>query len=267
MGILRVGLCTGPAAVTAPHAAGRLGGADILVFPELVDSGYAALKAGALPHRTGDALLAGFASASKTLSPYCIAGSVFMRNPPPLTSNTSLVYHRGKLIHRYDKIHLFRPAGDHRYFRPGTRVGTFRVALPGARLRCGVIICYDLRFPELVRAMARTGLDVLFVPARWPAVRDDAWRTLLKARAIENQIFVVGCNAFGEEGGWSYAFDPLGETAFDSHAEPGEQSYLIPLDLGRLADAQRLHRNINEAVVLRSAPALRRVTARRGRGN
>jgi predicted amidohydrolase len=245
----------------------RLDRADILVFPEMVDSGYAALKAGALPHRPGDPLLSSFASASKALAPYCIAGSVYLRRPPPRTSNTSLVYCRGRLIHRYDKIHLFRPAGDHRYFRPGTQIGTFPVTLPGVRIRCGVIICYDLRFPELVRAMARQGLDVLFVPARWPAVRDDAWRTLLKARAIENQIFVVGCNASGEEGGWSYAFDPLGETVFDSHAEPGRLSHLIPLDLGRIADAQRLHKNINEAVVLRSAPPLRRVTARRGRGN
>ena len=181
MGILRVGLCTGPRAVTTPLVAQRLLGADILVFPEMVDSGYAALKAGASPHRLGDDLLSGFASASHTLAPYCIAGSVYLRQPPPLTSNTSLVYCRGRLIHRYDKIHLFRPSGDHRYFRPGSHIGTFRVTLPGARITCGVIICYDLRFPELVRAMARRGLEVLFVPARWPAVRDDAWRTLLKA--------------------------------------------------------------------------------------
>ncbi|HMK38587.1 MAG TPA: nitrilase-related carbon-nitrogen hydrolase, partial [Bacteroidota bacterium] len=185
---------------------------------------------------------------------------------PPVTSNTSLVYHRGRLIHRYDKIHLFRPSGDHRYFRPGTRIGTFRVALPGVRVQCGIIICYDLRFPELARAMARTGLDVLFVPARWPALRDDVWRTLLKARAIENQVFVVGCNALGEEGGWSYVFDPLGETVFDSHAEPGERSHLVALDLARIAEAHRFHRNLNEAVVLRSGAVLRRVTGRRGRG-
>jgi predicted amidohydrolase len=266
MAILHVGLCTGPGVLTAPLVAQRLEGADILVFPEMVDSGYAALKAGAFPHRRGDDLLSTFALASQTIAPYCIAGSVYLREPPPSTSNTSLVYRRGRLIHRYDKIHLFRPSGDHRYFRPGTRIRTFRVTLPGARIRCGVIICYDLRFPELVRAMARSGLDVLFVPARWPAVRDDAWRTLLKARAIENQMFVAGCNAFGEEGGWSYAYDPLGEMVFDSHAEPGEQAHLFVCDLGRIAEAHRLHRNLNEAVVLRSSPVSRSVTAHRGRG-
>lgn len=264
--MLHVGLCTGPEAIASPRLAQRVQGADILVFPELVDSGYAALKAGASPHSSGDPLLASFASASKTVAPYCIAGSVYLREPPPRSSNTSLVFHGGRVIHRYDKIHLFRPGGDHRYFQPGTRIGTFPLTLSGARLKCGVIICYDLRFPELVRAMARTGLDVLFVPARWPAVRDDVWRTLLKSRAIENQVFVAGCNSSGEEGGWSYAFDPLGELLFDSRSEPGEHAHLLAFDLGRFAEAHRLHDNLNEAVVLRSAPVLRRVTARRGRG-
>jgi len=201
MAILRVGLFTGPGAFSAPPAAQRLEGAGIIVFPELVDSGYAALKAGAPPHRPGDELLSGFASTSKSFAPYCIAGSVYLRQPPPVTSNTSLVYHRGRLIHRYDKVHLFRPSGDHRYFRPGTRIGTFRVTLPGARVRCGVIICYDLRFPELVRAMARSGLDVLFVPARWPAVRDDAWRTLLKARARTRCLLSDATPSERREGG------------------------------------------------------------------
>jgi len=81
----------------------------------------------------------------------------------------------------------------------------------GSNIRAGVIICYDLRFPELTRMLALGGIQVLFIPARWPAIRNDAWQTLLKARAIENQIFVVGCNAPGKEGGLSYVFDPLGE--------------------------------------------------------
>jgi omega-amidase len=263
MATLRVGLCTGPGAVAAAR---RLDGADILVFPELVDSSYAELKAGAPPHRAEDELLDGFARISQTLVPCVVAGSVFLRKPPPASTNTSLVYVRGRLIHRYDKIHLFRPTGDNRYFRPGTHIGTFSLTLPGLRVRCGVIICYDLRFPELVRAMARLGLDVLFVPARWPVERDEVWKTLLKARAIENQIFVVGCNTEGQEGGWSYAFDPLGGTVFDSHAEPGQQAYLCTLDLDRIAEAHKLHSNLKESVVLRSFPVLRTVTARRGRG-
>jgi predicted amidohydrolase len=241
----------------------RLAGTDVILFPELVDGGYTALKAGAEPHRPGDELLQRFAESSRTIAPYCISGSVYLEAPPPARSNTSLVFHRGRLVHRYDKVHLFRPAGDHHYFRPGTRIDTFPASVPGKVARFGVIICYDLRFPELVRAMALRGLDVLFVPARWPAVRDEVWRTLLKARAIENQIFVVGCNSSGKEGGYSYAFDPFGSEVFSNRKGPRGRVHAFTIDLERIVDAKKLHRNLNEAVVLRSTRMPKKVTARR----
>jgi predicted amidohydrolase len=106
-------------------------------------------------------------------------------------TNTSIVFAHGRLIHRYDKIHLFHPTGDHRYFSTGSRVKTFRL---GGGLRAGIVICYDLRFPEITRALALQGMRLLLVPSRWPSIRDRAWKTLLRARAIENQIFVIGCN-------------------------------------------------------------------------
>jgi predicted amidohydrolase len=263
MATVRVGLCLDQDAADDSRARRRLDGSDFLIFPEMVDSGYAALRDGAAPHTPGDGLLRRFAALSRTVATCCIGGSVYLRQPPPSASNASLVFTRGRLAFRYDKIHLFRPAGDHRYFRPGTRIGTFAVRLPAGRIRCGVVICYDLRFPELVRAMAARGLDILFVPARWPAVRDDAWRTLLKARAIENQVFVVGCNAPDAEGGPSYVFDPTGSMVFTSRTAPRARVHAVSLDLRRIAEAQQLHRNLNEAVVLRSSRVPRRVTARR----
>ena len=68
--------------------------------------------------------------------------------------------------------------------------------------------------------LAREGIQLLLVPARWPAVRDDAWQTLLKARAIENQIFVAGCDAADSEGGYSYVFDPMGRLLLSSRQRP-----------------------------------------------
>ena len=82
-------------------------------------------------------------------------------------------------------------------------------------MKTGVIVCYDLRFPEIVRPWFKSGLDLLIVPARWPAVRDDLWKLLLRARAVENQCFVVGVNARDDEGGGSYAFAPDGRTVFE----------------------------------------------------
>ncbi|HUI65758.1 MAG TPA: nitrilase-related carbon-nitrogen hydrolase [Bacteroidota bacterium] len=266
MATLRVGLCIEASVLESGDAARSLAGSDILVFPEMVDSGYRALKDGARAHRFGDPLLERFALASTTIAPYCIAGSVYLAEPPLATSNTSLVFHHGRRIHRYDKIHLFRPAGDHQYFRPGKQIGTFPLTSGGVHLRAGVIICYDLRFPEIVRAMARMGLQVLFVPARWPSVRDEVWHTLLKARAIENQIFVIGCNAHGAEGGSSYAFDPLGRSLFEKGSDEKAEAFAVTLDLDAFAEAHRLHRNLDEAVVLRSERLHRKVSAKRKGG-
>jgi predicted amidohydrolase len=106
--------------------------------------------------------------------------------------------------------------------------------------------------------MALLGMVILFVPARWPRKRDDAWRTLLKARAIENQIFVVGCNAVGEEGGNSYVFDPSGEELLSTTGDPEVPHHTVGIDLGRIAFARRLHRNLEEAVLLRRLAGKRR---------
>ena len=166
-------------------------------------------------------------------------------------TNTSLVFRNGRCIHRYDKIHLFRPAGDTRYFRAGRDNAVFNVAAGKRRIRAGVILCYDLRFPELVRMLARAGMQVLFVPARWPVVRDDAWQTLLKARAIENQIFVVGCNARGSEGGFSYVFDPLGRMVLSTREEPAAPSQSVWLDFDLIREAHTGHRNLQDATFLK----------------
>ncbi len=221
-----------------------------MLFPELVDGGYAALKRGAGTHRVGDPYVRLFQDASRKYRCTCVAGSVALRNSDGSLTNTSLVFRRGRCVHRYDKIHLFRPAGDHRFFRAGTAVRSFPVPLKGRRVRAGVIICYDLRFPELSRMLARAGIQLLLVPARWPAVRDDAWQTLLKARAIENQIFVAGCDAADSEGGFSYVFDPMGRLLFSSRRRPKGKVHTVLLDLRLLHEARRVHRNIRDAVML-----------------
>jgi predicted amidohydrolase len=173
--------------------------------------------------------------------------------PRSQRTNTALVFERGNLIYRYDKIHLFRPAGDHRYFLPGKTIGTFRFGVGRKKVRAGLAICFDLRFPELVRAMAIRGMQILCVPSRWPEARDDAWQALLRARAIENQVFVLGCNAIGPEGGYSYAFDPMGNMLFSNRGYPESQLCTFNLDLHRLAGARRLYNAIREAIVLKQS--------------
>jgi len=237
----------------ASQLSGKIPPSDVLLFPELVDGGYAALERGAGSHNVGDQYVTLFREASRIHRCTCIAGSVALRHSDGALTNTSLVFRHGRCVHRYDKIHLFRPAGDHRYFRAGTGVRSFLVPVRDKRIRTGVIICYDLRFPELSRMLAREGIQLLLVPARWPAVRDDAWQTLLKARAIENQVFVAGGDAADSEGGFSYVFDPTGRLLFTNRQGPERTLNTVLLDLRLLHEARRVHRNIRDAVMLRGA--------------
>lgn len=126
--------------------------------------------------------------------------------------NTSLVFDReGSCVAVYDKTHLFSPMGEDSVYTPGDHLCRF--TLDG--VRCGIIVCYDLRFPELTRTLALPGLDMLFVVSQWPESRISHLRTLTAARAIENQLFVVCCNSCGTAGktvfgGNSAILDPLG---------------------------------------------------------
>jgi omega-amidase len=239
---------------------------DAIVFPELLDGGYAALARGQGTHRAGDEFFGRIAGASKRLATTIVAGSVRLEGAPRRATNSSLVFSRGKPVYRYDKIHLFRPTGDVRYFSPGRQAGTFSLGARGSRRRrAAVILCYDLRFPELARALALQGAEILFVPARWPAARDLAWRTLLRARAIENQLFVVGCNAPDREGGRSYVYGPAGEELLAGRRLPRSQGVRVTLDMDLLDRARGLHRALREAVVLRETTLPRWVRARAGR--
>ena len=128
--------------------------------------------------------------------------------------NTCRVYDRtGAGIASYDKTHLFTPMGEHDFFTPGDHLCRF--TLDGAE--CGVIICYDIRFPELARSLALGGMDILFIVSQWPSVRIPHLRALTTARAIENQCFAVCCNSCGTAGetvygGTSSIVNPWGET-------------------------------------------------------
>jgi len=271
---VRVGFCFDHRLLFSPRHAKQLAALDILLFPEMLDGGYAALNRGARPHRAGDPFLTDFVTASMALSACIVAGSTYVEDSSRRRTNTCFVYQQGHLLHRYDKIHLFAPTRDHRYFVPGTTIHPFVMNAGGMRLRAGVVICYDLRFPELTRSLAQQGIRMLFVPARWPVQRDDAWRTLLKARAIENQVFVIGCNAVGSEGGFSYAFDPLGRMIYTNRRSTGKALGECVLDLDSIAEAHAMHRNIEDALLLKERPPLRvlklpkarRTSSRRSKG-
>ena len=121
----------------------------------------------------------------------------------------------GKILGSYKKIHPFSFSGENKYFGSGSKLFTFDLL----NIQFGLSICYDLRFPELYSALSYE-CGVIINIANWPLKRIDHWQTLLKARAIENQIFIIGVNRTGKDGNYldypssSNIIDPTGEFLF-----------------------------------------------------
>jgi predicted amidohydrolase len=180
------------------------GGAEIVVFPELFLTGYSRTVDLAVV-RERFSRISGHAP--ETLFVY---GSISEDG-----HNRVTVWCGGEQIAHYDKIHLFRPNGEFDIWTPGDRYVAFR----WGNLTIGLMNCNDVRFPEQARALAlEARCDMLILPAWWPWRRDWVWSNLLRTRAIENGLWVLGCciagSVFSGEdfaGAGNHVFDPLGE--------------------------------------------------------
>ena len=201
-------------------------GASIVVFPELFLTGYS---------RSVDlvALRALFARISAEAPEVLfVFGSISEDR-----RNRVTVWSAGEQIAFYDKVHLFRPNGEFDYWDQGDRY----VAFKWNDLTIGLMNCNDLRFPEQARALAlEARCDMLIAPAWWPWRRDWVWSTLLRTRAIENGVWVMGCCIAGSvfdgedfAGAGNHVFDPLGEAVRTA------DDVLYELDVERPTEAHR----------------------------
>ena len=181
---------------------------DVVIFPETFTTGFLGESAETDEGMDGATLewMRGMAEAFNTV----IAGSAVIEDQG--RRNRFLWVEPDGAVKYYDKRHLFSYAGeDQRYV-----AGTERVVFEYGGWRICPQVCYDLRFPAWCRN--RNDYDLLVVVANWPGTRIDAWSTLLKARAIENQSYVAAVNRVGKDGndyeypGASVIHDPLGET-------------------------------------------------------
>ena len=143
--------------------------------------------------------------------------------------------------HHYDKLHPFTFADEHEHYRAGDEPVTVDIG----GLRVSLFVCYDLRFANVFWERA-TGTDVYLVVANWPAARRYHWRTLLRARAIENQAYVVGVNRVGEAEGLTYVgdsviVDPSGEVLAEG-VDDTEGVVIADVDPGRVAEVREAFR-------------------------
>jgi len=205
---------------------------DVIILPEMWNTTFFPEHVKELADQDGERTQNLLSRLAKELQVNIVGGSV-ARKSDDLLYNTSYSYNRaGELVGDYDKVHLFSPSGEDDIFENGDQLTTFKFD----GVKCGVITCYDVRFPEWVRKNALEDIQILFVPAAWPEVRTNHWVTLNRARAIENQFFVVHTNVLGENpsgkmGGHSAIIDPWGEYVVEPQAEKGIYSGEVDLSV------------------------------------
>ncbi|ANS74803.1 nitrilase [Paenibacillus yonginensis] len=206
---------------------------DLIMLPEMWTTGYALDRIQELADPEAESSRAWLSAFAAKHNVHIVGGSVAERSKDGQVRNTMLVIDRqGREVGRYSKIHLFRLMQEEKHLAEGTETVTFD--LEG--LLCGASVCYDIRFPELGRTLALAGAKLLFVPAEWPHPRLHHWRTLLQARAIENQMYVVACNRVGQDAanrffGHSLIIDPWGEILSEGGEEEGIIAGCIQLAL------------------------------------
>ncbi len=207
-------------------------GANLAVLPEMWSSGFSYKNLNELALRT-QGIVAELLKLSARLK-LVIIGSMPEPNGEKVF-NAVYVIDNGSLAGVYRKMHLFSLLGEERAFSGGDSWLLAETSLG----KVGVIICYDLRFPELSRRLAVEGAQVICVPAQWPKPRQEHWRTLLRARAMENQLFIVACNACGIIGkldffGMSMIIDAKGDVLTEAGEREGE--IVASLDMQAMTD-------------------------------
>ena len=215
---------------TTAEAARR--GSDIVVFPELWSTGYDLENAATHATPVDRGIFAETAELSRQFGIH-IAGSCLSLMGEERYGNTAVLYDsQGSALGVYTKIHLFRLMEEDQYLVPGDHLTLVETRWGSL----GLAICYDLRFPEIFRAYAIAGARMVLLPSEWPHPRLEHWRALIRARAIENQMFVIACNRVGVSKettfcGHSAIIDPWGNTVIEAGESPTLLTAEIDLDL------------------------------------
>lgn len=192
---------------------------SLVVLPEMFPTGYSTnveITTADEPEKT-ESFLAGLA---RKHGCWIISGSAERRNSG-MGANVALAYNpEGEKVCGFTKLHPVPVYNEDKHYERGCEILTFTCE----GFTVSPFICYDLRFPEVFRIASLRGADVLVVIANWPAVRINHWLTLLEARAIENQAYVIAVNRCGtdphlEYPGRSAIFDPHGKCLVDADGE------------------------------------------------
>ena len=221
-------------------------GSDIIVFPEMWTVGFNweyNRKHASEHEETLNAVKSIAASHS-----IWVHGSLPALTDEGIANRSVLISDKGEVTAWYDKAHLFSLVGEERHMASG-RSRTLADTPWGPM---GLAVCYDLRFPELFRRYAVDGAELIFLPSAFPEPRLAHWRTLIRARAIENQLFMVSCNQVGTKQlehpttffGNSCIIDPWGETVIEGGTE--EQLLTAEINLSKAREIRNYMRVLDD---------------------
>ncbi len=207
---------------------------DVVVLPELWTTGFYPTPISDYADENGDHIKSILSALSKQYRLNIVGGTVITKNNSGIYNTCHCFNREGGLSAVYSKTHLFSPMGENEHFTPGNAATVFSID----GIKCGLAVCYDLRFPEFIRKLAMEDISILFLPAAWPKRRLAHWRVLSQARAIENQMFVVTSNCAGRQptmkcAGHSAIIDPWGEFLAEAGEEPAVLTAELNLDVQR----------------------------------
>lgn len=205
-------------------------GSDLILLPELWSSGYDLENRDR--YAAGNIAILQEIHRVAELHSIWVGGSMITARGKEFFNTFSLFRSKNDPQIFYDKTHLFRLMDEEKWFSAGT-TPCLTEQLPWGK--SGLATCYDLRFPELFRHYAVNGAGITFLVSQWAIQRVEHWRTLLRARAIENQMFIAAVNSTGkigpsEFGGRSAIIDPWGEVLIEG-SQDSEELLSADLDL------------------------------------
>lgn len=206
---------------------------DIIVLPELWTTGYDLTRLEEIADEDGTDTKAFISELASMHNVNIVAGSIAKKTKTGITNTMYVANRNGDIVGEYSKLHLFQLMDEHLYLQSGETTGLFTLE----NTLCAGVICYDIRFPEWIRIHTVQGAEIVFVVAEWPLPRLHHWRTLLQARAIENQCYVIACNRSGTDpnntfAGHSMMIDPWGEIV--AEAEENPCSLVAKIDLQKV---------------------------------
>ncbi|MBQ6425729.1 MAG: carbon-nitrogen family hydrolase [Clostridia bacterium] len=211
---------------------------DVITLPETWNTGYIPREGlDQASDTNGERTKRLLGALSRKHAVNIVGGSVSDRRDGGIYNTTYVFDRQGECVFRYDKIHLLSRFGENVAYRAGNTFGSF--LLDG--VPCTAIICYDIRFPEICRAVAEPPVKMMFVSAQWPKSRSEQLTAFLKTRAMENEIFLVANsstppNRQGQNRGGSAIVAPRGNVLVS--ADSGQDVIFADLDLAEVDEEQ-----------------------------